>query len=132
MAAVERFLQKAIARFANNDNGVAAGRILNACLLPPVTDEWLEQLQPLGDTVTKWTTTFGTNDISGWTAIPIGLWKYRQSDYRSALNFCQRGLLPKGKSAYAGALHAIAAMSFKQTPAVQQCAPRTGAGPAGD
>ena len=111
----ERFRQNAVARFSGLTNAVYAGRILTACLLPPVTSNTLAMLQPFGTTMEQWTSTLSTNDFTGWAPVPICLWKYRQGDYDATLRYCQRGmLLPVNGSAYIAELHAIAAMAYHQ------------------
>jgi eukaryotic-like serine/threonine-protein kinase len=90
--AYERFRQEAVASFSSVTNGDAAGRILKTCLLPPVNQEMMAQLQPLGAIVERWAATQNFKAIPAWGAIPVSLWKYRLGDYDAALDYCPRGL----------------------------------------
>jgi hypothetical protein len=85
----ERFRRDAVARFITESNGDAAGRILKTCLLPPVHESTLAQLKPLGTTVERWTEAQPPEIKTGWSAIPIALWKYRIGESARAEEYCQ-------------------------------------------
>jgi eukaryotic-like serine/threonine-protein kinase len=115
LEAYNRFRRSALEKFSGTANGIAAARILNACLLPPAPPEIIQQLQPLGATVEKWTGTLAADDFSGWNAIPISLWQYRQGDYEGAMASAWRGITSKSRnSAHAAVLHSIAAMACQR------------------
>jgi hypothetical protein len=115
VAGFERSRENAIARFSGLTNGTYAGRILTACLLPPVTLDTLTKLQPMGTTMENWTATLSTNDFTSMALAPICLWKYRQGDYDAAILYCQLGMhKPINGSAFETDLHSIMAMAYAQ------------------
>jgi serine/threonine protein kinase len=90
----ERFREDMVAHFLTETNGDAAGRILKTCLLPPVHENTLAQLQPLGALVEEWTDAQPPATRAGWAAIPIALWKYRAGEFGMAEDYCRQGLRP--------------------------------------
>ncbi|HLP76698.1 MAG TPA: hypothetical protein VK327_07215, partial [Candidatus Paceibacterota bacterium] len=107
----EHFRTEAVTRFITETNGDAAGRILKTCLLPPVHENTLRQLEPLGRIVEKWTDAQSPQVQSGWAAIPIALWKYRTGDFSGAEEFCRRGFMPGEMTARTATVRLILAMA---------------------
>lgn len=109
----EQFRQKVIAKFMESTNVNHISRILNSCLLPPVTTTTLAQLQPLETTLDRWNQS--ANEFQQSALVPLCLWKYRQGDYDGTLLYCGRRKAGEDiESAYDVALHIVAAMAYKQ------------------
>ena len=106
----ERFRTEAAARFIN-DNGDAVGRILKTCLLPPVNNSTLAQLKPLGTTVEQWTDAQSSDVRTGWSAIPIALWKYRIGEFGRAEEYCRSALNPSEDTSRIATIDLILAMA---------------------
>jgi tetratricopeptide (TPR) repeat protein len=107
----ERFREEAVARFMTETNGDAAGRILKTCLLPPVNERALAQVQPLGLIVEKWTDAQVLATRAGWAAIPVALWKYRSGEFAKAEEYCRLALDPKDRSPKTATVQLILAMT---------------------
>lgn len=114
-AGFDQFRQDAVARFSGLTNVTYTGRVLTACLLPPVTTNTMAELQPLGANVETWTAKLSTNDFTAMAMVPICLWKYRQGDHDASLLYYQRGMLKLGNgSAFEVELRSVAAMIYQQ------------------
>ena len=111
----ERFRAEAATRFLTETNGDAAGRILKTCLLPPVRENTVAQLRPLGEVVETWTAAQAPYLRFGWAAIPIALWKYRVGDFAQAQQYCQNGLSPTEATPKSATLRLILAMTCFQS-----------------
>lgn len=112
----DRFCETALKNFSTTTNGIAAGRMLDACLMLPPSPQFLSACTPLGKRFEEWTTSPKPEDASGWPAIPISLWNYRHDRFDAALSLAQDGLaFPKKCVAHGVALQAIAAMSLEKT-----------------
>jgi hypothetical protein len=107
----ERFREEVVARFINETNGDAAGRILKTCLLPPMRERTLAQLQPLGAVVEKWFVAQPPEVRAGWAAVPIALWKYRAGEFSKAQEYCRYGLVSNEATPRAATLRLILAMA---------------------
>lgn len=107
----ERFREEAVARFMSETNGDAAGRILKTCLLPPVHESTLAQLQPLGSLVQQWTDAQPASVRTGWAAIPIALWKYRNGQFEESEAYCRQGMNPKEATVRTATVRLILAMA---------------------
>jgi hypothetical protein len=107
----ERFREEAVARFMNETNGDAAGRILKACLLPPVHETTLVQLQPLGSLVQRWTDAQSAAVRTGWAVIPIALWKYRNGQFEESEAYCRQSLNPNETTVRIATVRLILAMA---------------------
>jgi len=92
IAAYEQFRKMAAAGFASTPNGDAASRILKTCLFQPISDDTLQELKPLGNTVEKWMATQEPKTLNEWLVIPISLWKFRCGDNAGALSYCRAKL----------------------------------------
>jgi tetratricopeptide (TPR) repeat protein len=111
----ERFRDEAVARFLTETNGDAAGRVLKTCLLPPVHEETVVQLRPLGELVEKWTAAQPPATRAGWAAVPIALWEYRTGDFAKAEAYCRNGLDPNDLSSRTPTIRLILAMACYRT-----------------
>jgi hypothetical protein len=112
----ERFRQEAVARFITESNGDAAGRILKTCLLAPVHDRTLVQLQPLGQLVERWMNEQPPSTKAGWAVIPIALWEYRTGEFHKAEEYCRRYALdPADTSPLAATTDLILALACYRT-----------------
>jgi hypothetical protein len=111
LAEYERFREEAVARFSNEENGDAAGRILKTCLLPPVHEGTVAQLRPLGVRVEQWFEAQPTVIRQGWAAIPIALWKYREGEFAKAEEYGRWGLDATDTTAKGATIQTILAMS---------------------
>ncbi len=107
----ERFREEAVARFAAETNGDAAGRVLKTCLLPPMHDRTIEQLRVLGNLVETWTDAQPSAVRAGWAAIPVALWEYRVRQFDRAEQYCRFGLDSKDPSPKTATLNLILAMA---------------------
>jgi serine/threonine protein kinase len=76
-----QFCRTTAERYAGEENGDAAGRILKACLLRPPDAALISALQPLAKVFKSWP---GPSAGKPWAAIPVSLWHYRCGDYRGA------------------------------------------------
>ncbi|MBN2683960.1 MAG: protein kinase [Pontiellaceae bacterium] len=107
----EYFREEAVARFKDEANGDAAGRILKTCLLPPMDEKTLVQLKPLGILVEQWITVQSPAVQTGWSAIPISLWKYRTGEFTTAEEYARAGLDIRDRGGKTATLQLILAMS---------------------
>jgi hypothetical protein len=107
----EHFRKEVVPHFINETNGDAVGRILKACLLPPVNESTLAQLKPLGNLVERWTDAQPSAVRSSWAAIPVALWNFRTGEFRRAENHCRFGLNPAESTARAATVRLILAMA---------------------
>jgi serine/threonine protein kinase len=107
----ERFREEAVARFMSETNGDAAGRILKTCLLPPVHESTLAQLQPLGSLVQRWMDAQPAAVRTGWAVIPIALWKYRNGEFEESEAYCRQGMNPQEATARTATVRLILAMA---------------------
>lgn len=110
-----RFREQAVARFHLEANGDAVGRVLKTCLLPPVHEETVAQLRPLGDVVKKWTDAQLPAVRASWAAIPIALWEYRIGEFAKAQHYCRSALDPRDSSARTATIQLILAMACYQS-----------------
>jgi eukaryotic-like serine/threonine-protein kinase len=114
-AQYQQFCGATIDVFGTTTNGDAAGRILKTCLLLLPDERVMEQLQPLGEEAEKFLVSQDLKSVSSWAMIPIGLWRYRLSDFGQAAEWCRRGMDKKEENtAQDASLRIIFAMSRKQ------------------
>jgi len=115
LAQYERFCRATIDSFITTTNGDAAGRILKTCLLLPVTESRLAQVQPLGVAAEELFLPQDPKTFPGWAAIPASLWRYRQGNYDQAMEECRRGLDEQDKTtARTATLRVILAMACQK------------------
>jgi serine/threonine protein kinase len=88
-----RFCFKAAERFAKEENGDAAARILKTCLLRPITPALKERLQPLGEKMERWYASVAPGGKQGWGGIPSSLWFFRIGELERAEQ-CARTAAP--------------------------------------
>jgi hypothetical protein len=91
-------------------NGDAAGRVLKSCLLLPGDKASLAAQKPLSLMADGLLAT--QNYFTGWSVLPMSLWKYRSGEYDQADLWCRRGLAdPNLAPSCEAALRGILAMS---------------------
>ena len=118
------FRKAAAARFADGTSSDGASRILKTCLLPPVTQDTIELLRPLGAKVDQWVASPDFKQAAPWASIPVALWRYRCGDFAAAGEFSRRGLDPGNTtSAKDATFRVILAMSHLQTGHFEQAQP---------
>jgi len=79
-----RFCFQAGERYAREENGDAAARVLKTCLLRPLSPSLQQRLQPEAKRMELWFTTMGLAGRSDWAGIPASLWWYRIGELRRA------------------------------------------------
>ncbi len=105
-----QFRQLACASPAATVNGDAAGRVLKSCLLLPGDKAALAALKPLSLMDDGFLATQKT--FTGWSVLPMSLWKYRGGEYDQADLWCRRGLASQNLApACEAALRVILAMA---------------------
>ena len=88
----EQFRKEVVARFINETNGDAAGRILKTCLLLPPDETLKAQMKSLGVAADNFFHQSDPKLMGGWSVIPASLWHYRCGDYGQAAAWCRQCL----------------------------------------
>ena len=88
---------------------------LLASLLLPLNQSQIETLKATAESLEEHVNELSSKNQTDWTFLPYALWEYRRGDYKTAVQWCQRGLTQKRTAPpCAATLHVIQAMADEQ------------------
>jgi len=110
----ETFRRNYAARFANETNADAVGRVLKTCLLRPISDIQRQRLEPLGQRVELWFPGLPPNHARSWAVIPIALWRYRTGNLEGAVKLLRPAYRTEDHSVLMTTIRVLLAMCAQQ------------------
>jgi eukaryotic-like serine/threonine-protein kinase len=116
-----RSRQAALAHFASTTNGVAAERVLKACLLKPPGLSEMESLAPLARVAEQGFANADSHDTdalfrAAWGSVSLALWEYRRGHYVKCIDWARRSLAcPDFNAPRAATAHVELALALSQS-----------------
>ncbi|HEY8933218.1 MAG TPA: serine/threonine protein kinase, partial [Rariglobus sp.] len=89
-----RFRTEAVDRFYPANNTDALSRVLKTSLLRPLDARLRARLLPSGARTEFWLSGLNPRIATGWSLIPVSLWRYRLDDYEEARKLAIGGIDP--------------------------------------